>query len=300
MKSEIFEIKEAVGVEKIKLADFLEVTKLRLVSLVLWSVAVGFFLATDSPFSLSLFLKALGGISLVAAGAMVLNQFLEMDADAKMKRTENRPLPSGRLKATEALFIGTLFSVAGLLVLGSQVNLLLDFLAGLTLIVYLFLYTPLKTQTPLCVWIGAIPGAMPPVLGWVARKGEAGIEAWVLFLILLVWQLPHVLAISWVHKEDYVQAGFKMLPLGGNVEEKTGRRIVFYSLVLIPISLGPVLIKMNGALYLIGAMILGIWFLASALKTHRNLDHRAKPFFRDSILYLSLLFLLLLLDKRFL
>ena len=277
---------------------FLEITKLRLVLLVLWTVTVGFLLGSRGPIDFSLLLKTLGGTALVAAGSMVLNQYLERETDARMRRTENRPLPSGRMKPKEALLLGIFLSLAGLLALAVNVNLLSAFLSGLTLATYLFLYTPLKKKTPLCTLVGAIPGAIPPMLGWAARRGELGFEAWILFAILFVWQLPHFFAIAWIYREDYARAGFQMLsvidPTGGRV----GRQIMIYTLGLYLLSFVPAVTGMVGLHYYLGALLLGIWFIASSFRTAFQLDLGSRSFFKNSVFYLTLLLLLMILDKN--
>ena len=280
------------------LQTFLEITKFRLVSLVLWSVAVGFFMASGGPLDFPLLARTLAGTALIGGGAMALNQYQEREADARMKRTEDRPLPAGRIRPGTALGLGVLISAAGFLVLFSGVNRLTGILSALTLLGYLFIYTPLKSRTSLCTLVGAVPGAVPPLLGWTAARGAAGSEAWVLFSILFLWQLPHVLAIGWVHREDFQRAGFKMLAVTDATGKKVGQRIFIYSLALIPLSLVPGFLGMTGRIYFWGALLLGIWFAASGWRTRRELDGRAKSFFRHSILYLTVLFLLMMLDKQ--
>lgn len=283
--------------ERRGVALFLEITKARLVSLVLWSVAVGFILGSGRSLDFLLLLKTLGGTALVAAGAMALNQYLERDQDAKMKRTENRPLPSEQIGARAVLLFGIFVSLTGLGILGAGVNQLVELLSGIALLSYLFIYTPLKTKTPLCTFAGAIPGALPPVLGWAAARGELSLEAWVLFMILFVWQVPHVLAISWVWREDFARAGFRMFAVLDPTGSQVADQIFRYTLALVPVSLLPTFAQLTGFFYLVGALLLGIWFVHSSLRTRAMLEVRAKPFFRDSIVYLSLLFLLMLLDR---
>ncbi len=278
--------------------SFLEVTKFRLVSLVLWSTAVGFFLAGEGPFGLPIFLKTLAGTALSGWGAMALNQYLEREADGKMKRTENRPIPSERLDPLQVLFLGIALASAGFFVLLFGVNFVTAALAALTLVSYLFIYTPLKTRSPLCTLAGALPGAAPPLLGWTAVRGEVNSEALILFAILFAWQLPHVLAIGWVYREDYGRAGFRMLGSREPEAGEVGRRIFRDSLALLPLSLVPTFAGMTGKFYLAGAFLLGVWFLRSGLRASRDLETYAKSFFRHSIIYLTLLFLWMMLDKQ--
>jgi len=279
---------------------FLEVTKPRLVFLVLWTVTVGFLLGSPGPVDSILLFLTLGGAGLVAAGSMVLNQVLERDADGRMKRTENRPLPSGRMRPQEASLFGIVLSAFGFLILVTQVNLLTAFLLASTLVIYLFLYTPLKTKTSWCTFVGAVPGAIPPLLGWAAARGELGWQAWLLFAILFVWQIPHFFAIAWIYREDYRKAGFQMLSVVDPTGERIGRAIMIYSLGLLLLSLAPPVMGMMGRVYYVGAFGLGIWFLASSFRTAFQLDLRSRTFFRTSVIYLTLLFSFMILDGRFL
>ena len=277
---------------------FVEITKPRLVILVLWSVAVGFLAAWEGPLDWGLLLKTLGGTTLVAAGSMALNQYLEREGDGRMRRTENRPLPSRRMGPNTALAFGILLATAGLFFLASAVNFLSAFLAASTLLIYLYAYTPLKRKTPWCTLVGAVPGAIPPMLGWAAVRGELGVEAWSLFLILFVWQVPHFYAIAWIYREDYARAGFQMLSVVDSSGEKIGRQIMIYSLLLCLASFLPALVGRSGLLYYLSALLLGIWLLASSLRTAFQLDSRSRVFFRNSVLYLALLLFFLILDRR--
>ena len=281
-----------------RIGAFWEATKPRLVFLVLWSVTVGFLLASFGPIDFLQLIQALCGSALVAAGTMALNQWMERESDAKMKRTENRPLPSERLKPEEVLFFGIFLSLAGFLELALAVNLLTAGLSALILTRYLFIYTPLKTKTSQSILAGAVPGALPPVMGWAAARGELNGGAWILFAILFVWQLPHFLAIGWVCREDYERAGFRVLPSADATGEKVGRQIMLYCLALHLVSFLPALSGMNGPVYYLGALLLGIWFLASSFKTAFRLDLEARRFFRNSILYLGLLLFLMILDQK--
>ena len=229
---------------------------------------------------------------------MALNELMELESDARMKRTENRPLPSERLKPGEVLLFGVLMSVGGILGLAGCVNLLTASLGGLTLISYLFLYTPLKTRTWLCTLAGALPGAIPPVMGWTACRGDIGLGAWILFFILFVWQLPHFLALSWMYREDYARAGFQILSVADPTGERVRRQLILYSLLLLLLSLTPPLIGMTGYFYYLGAFLMGIWFLVASFRTAAALDLRSPLFFRKSIIYFSLLLLLMILDKN--
>lgn len=275
----------------------LEIVKPRLVLLVLWTVALGFLLASRPPLDFFLLLKTLTGAALVAAGSMALNQYLERKTDARMKRTENRPLPSGRMKPRRALLLGGLLSAAGLAVLALSVNLLTAWLALATLTSYLFIYTPLKKKTSLCTLAGAVPGAIPPMMGWAAAKGELGPGAWILFAILFVWQLPHFFAIAWIYREDYAKAGFPMLSVVDPTGERVGRQILVYTLAVHLFSFLPALAGMTGNFYYLGALLLGIWFIASSFRAAFALERHSRAFFRNSVVYLSLLFLLMMFDR---
>lgn len=281
------------------LSDYLELTKPEVTLLVLASTLVGFYLASAAPLNLLLLFHTLLGTGLVAGGTGTLNQFLERHADSKMRRTARRPLPAGRLHPRQALWFGIGLAVSGVAYLGLRVNLLSCLLAALTLTSYLFLYTPLKTRSPLCTVVGAFPGAMPPLIGWAAARGEINVEAWVLYALLFLWQFPHFLAIAWMYREDYARAGIMMLPVADAGGPATGRQIVLYSLALLPVSLLPTLLGMAGRVYFYGALALGLGFLGSGISvavTRSNVH--AKRLLQASIIYLPLLFGLLMLDRQ--
>ena len=277
---------------------YLELTKPRLTLLVLVTTAAGAYLAASGAVDPWLVARTLLGTWLVASGASALNQVAERDADARMQRTQARPLPSGRLQALEALRFGVALSVAGLLLLAVSVNLLASLLAAATLGLYLFLYTPLKRRTALCTLIGAVPGAIPPMIGWAAVRGALGVEGWVLFAVLFLWQLPHFLAIAWLYREDYARAGFPMLPVIDPDGGSTARQAVLYAAALVPVSLMPTLLGLAGSLYFVGALLLGAAFLAvgSGMLSVRS-NERASRLFLASIAYLPLLLTLMVCDK---
>jgi len=282
----------------IKLSDYLALTKPRVTLMVVITMMFGFYLGARGEMNWLLLLHALLGTALVAAGTSTLNQYLERDLDAKMLRTKNRPLPTGRLTPNAALAFGVAISICGFAHLLIFVNLLTAVLAALTLASYVFLYTPLKTRSALSTVVGAIPGALPPMGGWTAARGELGIEAWILFAILFLWQLPHFLAIAWIYREDYARGGFPMLPVidpeGGSV----GRQIFTNCLALLPVSLLPTLVGMAGATYFIGAFGLSLIFFISGIgvSIHRS-NHSARRLMRVSLLYLPILFGLMAFDK---
>jgi protoheme IX farnesyltransferase len=285
--------------EKSLTAVLSELFKMRLTALVLVTTLVGFYLGSRAPVSWMLMFNTLFGTALLASGAAALNQLIEREHDAKMRRTQDRPLPSGRLTADAVLMIGGACGVLGLLYLALTVNLLTAGLGALTIGSYLFVYTPLKRITTLNTVIGAIPGALPPLMGWTAARGELSAEGWSLFAVLCFWQLPHFLAIAWMYREQYAQAGFVMLPVVDPTGERTGRQAVWHTLGLLPVSLCPFLFKMVGPVYLVGALALGIAFLWCAFQFSRQLSlQRARVLFFASIIYLPSLLALMVLDKN--
>jgi protoheme IX farnesyltransferase len=285
--------------EKSRAAVLGELFKMRLTALVLLTTLVGFYLGSRTPVSWALMFNTLFGTALLASGAAALNQWLEREHDAKMRRTQDRPLPSGRLTADAVLLIGGACGVLGLLYLALTVNLITAVLGALTIGSYLFVYTPLKRITTLNTVIGAIPGALPPLMGWTAARGEITSEGWSLFAVLCFWQLPHFLAIAWMYRDQYAQAGFVMLPVVDPTGERTGRQALSHTLGLLPVSLCPFLFKMVGPVYLVGALVLGIAFLWCAFQFSRQLTlPRARLLFFASIIYLPSLLTLMVLDKN--
>ena len=280
------------------ISDYVELTKPNVTSLILMSTAVGFYLGTVHSIDIPLLIHTLIGTTLVASGTAALNEFWERDIDAKMWRTRDRPLPAGRMLPWKALCFGIALSLGGVVYLALLTNYLASFLAALTLASYLFLYTPLKKRTPLCTMVGAFPGAIPPLLGWVAARGEINLAACILFLILFVWQFPHFMAIAWMYREDYARGGIAMLPVVEPNGVSTGRQIVIFSAALLPISLLPSLIGVTGPLYFVGTLILGVAFLhfsrqAAIVKT----TLQARRLLQASVVYLPLLYGLMLIDK---
>jgi protoheme IX farnesyltransferase len=243
-------------------------------------------------------LNTILGTALIASGTAALNQWFERDADRKMRRTAGRPLPLGRLTPGSALAFGAALSVAGFIELWLGVNLLSGSIGAFTLAMYLFLYTPLKRRTWWSTTVGAIPGAMPPLIGFAAAAGTVTVEAWVLAAILFLWQFPHFYAIAWMYKEDYAQAGIRMLPVVEPDCRSTARQMVLYGIALIPVSLLPVAFGMSGSIYLAGALGLGIWFLYSGVRVaiERSVT-RARGVLMASVLYLPLIYGLMLFDR---
>jgi heme o synthase len=280
------------------LADFAELTKPSVTSLILFSTVVGFYLASPSSLDYALLFHTLLGTGLVAGGTAALNQYWERESDRLMHRTQNRPLPSGRMQAWKALAFGCVLSVAGTIYLVALVNALAAILAGATLISYLFFYTPLKTRTPHSTLVGSFPGAIPPLIGWAAAAGELPLAAWVLYAILFLWQFPHFLSIAWLYQVDYARAHIVMLPVAEPDGRSTARQIILYSLALLPVSLAPTWLGVTGNIYLVGALISGIAFLYVAWSTTRGKTRQdARKLLQASVIYLPVIYALMLFDK---
>jgi heme o synthase len=279
---------------------YLSLTKPRLVVLVLATVAAGFFLGARwefRPVAVVSLAATLVGTALVAGGAGALNQWLERDRDALMRRTAGRALPSGRIAAREALLFGGLLVAGGSLVLLLGAGILAALVAFLTAVLYVVVYTPLKTRTTLNTLVGAIPGALPPLIGWAAAAGRLGPEAWTLFLIVFLWQFPHFLAIAWIYREDYRRAGFRMLTADDARGRRTGCQAFSYALVLVPAGLLPAMIGLAGPVYSVGALLLGLFYLADAARFWLGAgDSRARRLLYSSFLYLPAILVLLLVN----
>ena len=282
--------------------DYIELTKPRITWLILMSTGIGYFFGLPShawrTINWLLLLHTILGTGLIASGTAALNQWYERAADRKMHRTAGRPLPSGRLTAGRALTFGIALSVAGFVELCLGVNLLSGLIGAFTLASYLFLYTPMKQRTWWSTTVGAVPGAMPPMIGYAAAAGAITRESWVLFAILFLWQFPHFYSIAWMYKEDYARAGIRMLPVVDPDCRSTARQIVLYGIALIPVSLVPGMLGMTGRIYFIGALILGLLYLYSGVRValERTLV-RARAVLLTSVLYLPLIYGLMLLDR---
>lgn len=275
-----------------------DLTKARLTLLVLLTTLVGFYLGTAGATNYALMLHTMLGTALLASGAAALNQLLEREYDARMRRTQGRPLPAGHLTPEMVLLFGGVCSVAGIIYLALAVNLLTSVLGAITLLTYLFLYTPLKRVTWLNTAVGAIPGAIPPLMGWTASHGQLTTEGWALFGILALWQLPHFFAIAWIYRDEYARAGFVMLPSVDEDGSRTGAQAVSHTIALLGVSLIPFVMKLAGPFYLVGALLLGAAYAGFAIKFARQLSLRsAKQLFFSSIVYLPLLLTLLVCDK---
>jgi protoheme IX farnesyltransferase len=277
---------------------YLELTKPRITFLIVLTSAAGFAMASAGAVNYPALLSAMLGIALLSSGIATINQYLERDLDALMRRTANRPLPTGRLLPWEALAFGAGLTVFAEIYLAAVVNPLTAVL-GLTVIAgYLFAYTPLKTRTSLSTMVGAFPGAVPPLIGWAAARGSVGLEAWVLFAILFLWQFPHFLAIAWMYREDYSRAGILMLPVVEPDGRVTAQQIVIYTVLLLPVSLLPVALGMSGRVYLYGAIFLGLLFLFSSVRAAFSRSRQeARRLLLASVIYLPLLFILMVLDR---
>jgi len=277
---------------------FTDLVKARLTTLVLLTTLVGFYLGWHGPMNYGLMFHTLLGTALVAGGAAALNQLLEREHDARMRRTADRPLPSGRVQPVTVMLFGGTCSVVGLIYLALLVNPLTSVIGAVTLVSYLFIYTPLKRVTWLNTGVGAIPGGLPPLMGWAAARGELAGGGWALFAILALWQLPHFYAIAWIYRDEYARAGFQMLPQVDPDGRRTGRQAVSHTLALLPVSLLPFLFHLSGPVYLVGALLLGTGFLACAIVFARQLTvSRARQLFFASILYLPLLLAVMVLNK---
>ncbi len=282
-----------------RLADYVILAKPRISVLVLFTVGIGVLLASLPNIPLAIFFHAVLGTALVATGASALNQWLECDSDARMRRTRNRPLPAGRMSSLEVLGFGVVCGVVGTaylwLTLASPCAAIL---AAFTFFSYVCVYTPLKRITTLNTLIGAIPGAMPPVIGWAAVTGEVSPEAMTLFVILFLWQVPHFLAIAWMYREEYARAGLVMLPVTDADGSLTARQMILYCVALAACSLGPVLLGSASWLYVVGALLLGLTFIRSTIYFAVSPTvEQARRVLRASLIYLPGLLFVLFVDR---
>lgn len=298
MKASSPSLAETAVADKTLFALVCDLVKARLTFLVLLTTLVGFYLGSRGPLDFWLMFHALAGTALLACGAAALNQLWEREHDARMQRTADRPLPSGRMQPDTVLILGGLASISGLVYLAFAVNLLTSLLGAATLGSYVFIYTPLKRVTWLNTAVGAIPGALPPLMGWVASHGELTGEGWSLFAILFFWQIPHFLAIAWLYRDEYEKAGFVMLPSVDPDGSRTGRQAVSHTIGLLTVSLLPFLFRITGTIYLVGALLLGVAFVFYAVQFSREMTRpRARQLFFLSIIYLPLMLGLMVFDK---
>ena len=278
--------------------DYLALTKPRVIWLILMSTGIGYWFGLRGVLDGPVLLHAVSGTGLLAAGTFTLNQWYEREADAKMRRTRSRPLPAGRIRPERAFWFGVALAALGFVQLWLGANLLAGLLGLFTLLSYLLAYTPLKQRSRHSTTVGAVPGAMPPLIGYAAASGTLTAEAWVLFAILFLWQFPHFYSIAWMYRDDYARAGIRMLPVVEPDGESTARQIVLASLLLIPVSLLPGLMSMTGRVYLWGALMLGAGFLHYGLRVARELTiPRARGVLLASVIYLPILYCLMLVDR---
>jgi protoheme IX farnesyltransferase len=289
----------AISATSTRSADFLALTKPRLNLLVIATAAAGYYLgAPGERFEYLTLLHTLMGTALVAGGSAAFNQLVERRVDALMERTRRRPLASERLGVTEAFWFATLLSVAGLVWLGVGTTWLASGVALVTLVTYVLLYTPLKLRTSFSTVVGAIPGALPPMIGWAAATNTISREAWLLFAIVFFWQMPHFLAIAWLFRDDYKRAGFPMLPVIEPDGRSTGYHVATYASALVPISLTPTMVGLAGPAYFVVALILGLTFLSFSLRfAVKRTRQDAKALFFASIAYLPLVWIAMILDS---
>jgi len=281
------------------LKPYLEMSKLRIVTMVLVTSSIGFFLGGRGVGDVQWLIWAFSllGTGMAAAGAACLNNYLERDLDARMMRTRRRALPAGDIDPVKALMYGIVMVLGGVTLLVWSVNLLSGFLVLLTAFLYVLVYTPLKRWTWLNTSIGAIPGALPPVSGWAAASGDLELGAWVLFAILFVWQHPHFYAIAWMYRDDYKEAGFKMLPVVDPSGKRMFRHVIVHSVVLIGVAALPTFIGMTGWIYFVGALLLGLMMLEVGLRVYRTHSMGdARKLLRVSVYYLPLLLVMIALD----
>jgi len=293
----VAEVRQDASIGRI-VADYVALTKPRLNGLVVASSAAGYYLGAQTLTDLSLMAHAVVGTTLVAGGAAALNQVAERDTDAKMRRTRLRPLPDGRVSTGEARLFGTVLSVAGLGILAGRANVLSALLALATLVVYLAIYTPMKRRSPMATLLGAVPGALPPLIGWAASHGRIDAGGASLFAIVFLWQIPHFMAIAWLYRDDYSAAGFPMLPVIDPGGARAAHQALGYALLLVPVSLLPTVVGVAGTVYLATAALLGIAMVWLAVRFNaERTDATARALFYGSITYLPLLWIVMVMDK---
>jgi len=281
-----------------RFADFFELAKPRIVLMVLVTAFVGFYVGSEKIPDYLRLLQMLFGTALAAGGTLALNQFVERDTDAMMQRTRRRPLPDGRVQPREALWFGALITMAGLVYLALAVNLQSAWVTALITLSYLLLYTPMKRKSSLCMLVGAVPGALPPVIGWVAARGDFKVDAWVLFAIMFLWQVPHTLAIARLYREDFAKAGIQFLPVIDPEGATTNRQIISHCAALLAVSLLPTLLGLAGAVYFTVAFVLGVGFLASGISlAMESTPSGARRLLFASLIYLPVLLLVMALDR---
>ena len=282
-----------------RLLDYLELTKPRVTGMVLLTTLAGFYMGSGGRLDMTRLLHLLVGTALAAAGASALNQYVEREADGRMRRTRARPLPAGRMEPAHALLFGSVLSIASLALLALQVMPLVAGLVALTILSYIFIYTPLKTRNPTATLIGAIPGALPAMVGWTAAEGRLSAGGLAILGILFVWQMPHALAIACLYREDYERGGFALLPVLEGENVRTGWMALAYAILLVPVSLLPAAFGYAGAPYVLGAILLGaLQALVAVPLVREGSAAAARRLLIASVAYLPALLLLLALDRR--
>ena len=282
-----------------KVGAFVELTKPRIAFMLVLTSAAGFYLGTKGAFDGVLFANSMIAITLLALGVATLNQYWERDTDQLMDRTATRPLPTKRVTSMEALVFGLLLCFAAEIYLLFWVNALTATLGLVVIVGYVLVYTPLKTRTSASTAIGALPGALPPLMGWTAAANEITLGAWALFAMQFLWQFPHFFAIAWMYREEYAKAGILMLPVVEPEGKLTARQIVMFAIMLVPVSLAPFFFGLAGPVFLVGAILLGIWFLWASIQSARaKTKEKARRLLLVSVIYLPLLFILMVADKR--
>jgi protoheme IX farnesyltransferase len=286
------------GLIRTKVRDYAQLVKFRLAITVVFSAVIAYALATYGVINwANIILLALGGF-FITGSANALNQIIEKDHDRVMDRTKNRPLAAGRMSVVEAIIAAGLMGVAGKVILWASFNITAAMLGSLSLLVYAFIYTPLKRVSPAAVFVGAIPGALPPMIGWVAYTGVVGVEALLIFSIQFIWQFPHFWAIAWVMDDDYKKAGFRLLPSAAGRDKSTAFQTMMYCLILIPVCMLPAKLGMTGSVSMYVVLGAGLFFLWQSIKLYRNLDMRsAKHLMYGSFLYLPVVLLAYIFDK---
>ena len=289
---------KALGLRE-RVSAFAELTKPRIAFMLVLSAAAGFYMGSVGSFDVVLFMNAMVGIGLLAFGVATLNQFVERRSDAFMERTAGRPLPTGKVTPTEALVFGVAQCAAAELYLYFLVNPITAFLGVTVIVGYVLMYTPLKPVTSASTAIGAIPGAMPPLMGWTSATNEITLGAWILFVFLFLWQFPHFFAIAWMYKDQYANAGIKMLPVVDPDGRITARQIVMFSIMTVAVSVAPFFFGLTGWVFPIVTALLGAWFLWHSIKAARaKSPELARKLLMVTVIYLPLVFLIMVLDKR--
>lgn len=297
VSAEIDEQKSAGARER--LAAYIELTKPRIAFLLVLTSAAGFYLGSTGSFDWILFVNTVIAITLLAFGVATLNQYWERDLDKRMKRTATRPLPTKKVTSYEALVFGIAQCAIAEVYLALAVNLLTAILGLVVIVGYVFVYTPLKTRTSASTAIGALPGALPPLMGWTAATNEISLTAWALFATQFLWQFPHFLSIAWMYRDEYAKAGILMLPVVEPTGRITARQIVLFAIMLMPVSLAPFFFGVSGMIFLVGASLLGVWMLWASISAARTkTNESAKKLLLVSVIYLPLLFILMVADKR--